>query len=835
MHPSGNCFLRSRALTRRYLLSLILCCVSAEVLLAQPLPFDATRLKGAAQDGAGRVWGIGQEAGLFFWADGKWQEEVLTLPGAEKNTASTGERPGPRPVSLEPNGRGDLIVIWSRSGWFTADEDDYWITKIRGETEPASAALRAHLASVNLTFDRAGVGWLTHAGPRIYRIEPDLRVTLAYTISSHQMAGTRFDLYNPVQGALDADGRVFFWGEQRSRELGTLRGLLLPSDEGFTHRPAVEGLPDRGFSVFTVCDEGRAWAALPERDPDAGLYELDLNQLTAKKLPEPEPKAFAHLSEIIPRGEDRYVVSRDSSIWPGSAALWRWRAGKWQKAIAPLDPGRFHDVYRLTRPLLPAPGGLWMGTGGNGLLWVPHAWEQPALIFDWRKGQPLETVHRIFPLSSGEMLMVGFGHGTAYARADDLLKNRLVSPRLVDIWKTEGNLQRDAQGGLWTLSGTAAGERTLGRWDGARWRQYPLPRELQKDDLGYSIGIDSLGRLWVPYRERRWFSDQQKLELKVKVTVFAPTEGSWVIFHSLEEAFTDLIRQDARFRVDLPGQHQPAFGPRGTICFLGMDWIQRDNFVHFYDGECWRRWDLPTVGIARPGSIGQPFFTSSGNLAINVIRSNQRPPGLGTQEFTGQKWVSVPYESAGIRDPIKCWKAMGGMPGAGMPAQSRDARVGVWKAQHQQLFQSGAGVTAPQFEVAHVHPFIGARQVDQIWMDAKGNIVLRTSLPAGNLSGARQYVVLAPKESMRNTRLDLVKLDARGAELQFNPAPTEAFAEASFTAVELLDDQIILRWSGGGILQSAEQLEGPWTDLPGADSPRAIPLSKPAEFYRIRR
>jgi hypothetical protein len=55
----------------------------------------------------------------------------------------------------------------------------------------------------------------------------------------------------------------------------------------------------------------------------------------------------------------------------------------------------------------------------------------------------------------------------------------------------------------------------------------------------------------------------------------------------------------------------------------------------------------------------------------------------------------------------------------------------------------------------------------------------------------------------------------------------------AFTAVELQDGQIILRWPSPGILQSAEQLDGPWTDIPEATSPYGVSITKPAEFYRI--
>jgi hypothetical protein len=44
-----------------------------------------------------------------------------------------------------------------------------------------------------------------------------------------------------------------------------------------------------------------------------------------------------------------------------------------------------------------------------------------------------------------------------------------------------------------------------------------------------------------------------------------------------------------------------------------------------------------------------------------------------------------------------------------------------------------------------------------------------------------------------------------------------------------------LTWSGGGTLQAAPVVTGPYTNLPGASSPYTItPLTGPSRFYRVR-
>lgn len=47
-------------------------------------------------------------------------------------------------------------------------------------------------------------------------------------------------------------------------------------------------------------------------------------------------------------------------------------------------------------------------------------------------------------------------------------------------------------------------------------------------------------------------------------------------------------------------------------------------------------------------------------------------------------------------------------------------------------------------------------------------------------------------------------------------------------------NSIVLTWTGGGVLESAVQLTGPWTLVAGASSPRTEPIAESIRFYRIR-
>jgi len=45
---------------------------------------------------------------------------------------------------------------------------------------------------------------------------------------------------------------------------------------------------------------------------------------------------------------------------------------------------------------------------------------------------------------------------------------------------------------------------------------------------------------------------------------------------------------------------------------------------------------------------------------------------------------------------------------------------------------------------------------------------------------------------------------------------------------------VIVSWTEPGVLQEAEKVTGPWNDVAGAGSPRAVAPDSRAMFYRVR-
>lgn len=58
--------------------------------------------------------------------------------------------------------------------------------------------------------------------------------------------------------------------------------------------------------------------------------------------------------------------------------------------------------------------------------------------------------------------------------------------------------------------------------------------------------------------------------------------------------------------------------------------------------------------------------------------------------------------------------------------------------------------------------------------------------------------------------------------------------EAEFTSATVSGGNLTLEWTGGGTLQTAPAVTGPWTDVAGATSPYSTPANAAAAFYQVK-
>jgi hypothetical protein len=103
--------------------------------------------------------------------------------------------------------------------------------------------------------------------------------------------------------------------------------------------------------------------------------------------------------------------------------------------------------------------------------------------------------------------------------------------------------------------------------------------------------------------------------------------------------------------------------------------------------------------------------------------------------------------------------------------------------------------------------------------------------PAKDTAGAKVVANLKGTQTFRFT-MDSGDFD------YFVLVPVGAYEEggAQFTKVQKnADGTITVEWTGGGTLQTATAVNGPWTDVPGATSPVTVSPTGAALFGRIRK
>jgi hypothetical protein len=101
--------------------------------------------------------------------------------------------------------------------------------------------------------------------------------------------------------------------------------------------------------------------------------------------------------------------------------------------------------------------------------------------------------------------------------------------------------------------------------------------------------------------------------------------------------------------------------------------------------------------------------------------------------------------------------------------------------------------------------------------------------------GSLAVVNLGGEKTLRFTSMPGANLDLD--YLMFIPAVGGAVTPggAKFTkSTRNANGSITIEWTGGGTLQAAPAVTGPWQDVPGAASPYTYTPSGPALFGRIK-
>ena len=106
-----------------------------------------------------------------------------------------------------------------------------------------------------------------------------------------------------------------------------------------------------------------------------------------------------------------------------------------------------------------------------------------------------------------------------------------------------------------------------------------------------------------------------------------------------------------------------------------------------------------------------------------------------------------------------------------------------------------------------------------------------TTLAFSNTKSYTSYKVVFP------TVVDAAKANSmQVAEVALHGTASGGGAAPRFTGIKAnADGTVTITWTGAGVLQSANSLSGPWTDVAGATSPLTVPANQAAQFARIRK
>jgi hypothetical protein len=212
------------------------------------------------------------------------------------------------------------------------------------------------------------------------------------------------------------------------------------------------------------------------------------------------------------------------------------------------------------------------------------------------------------------------------------------------------------------------------------------------------------------------------------------------------------------------------------------------------------------------GNAGQPYRTDTAVAAGKGPNGGSRNRGL----FDVDVNYSVGWNDPGdwqnytrtFPTPAKKYSVYGFASSGGSPIQFTldevTAGVGTETQTLKPLADLKPGRATAGWDNLELFQFTNPGTQDAAVLELGGKKTLRLTLPAGN--GDIDFIA-------------------------FIPAPDAA---PKFTSiVRNANGSLTLTWTGGGKLQSAASLKGPWTDVAGAASPLTLTPNADAQFARI--
>lgn len=729
----------------------------------------------AAQDGTGAVWAYPAQLQrrLLRWQGRQWRWQPLP----RQNAWVMGIGPGAdRGIVVNWNLAGEHLLIWRRGN----------VSLTLGHL-PAACDLRSTFVAGAATYAIcAGQGGCCFQQPpkgdrsiNIYRLNFVSPPQLAAKLSADDMypfplVSGRLPSFIRLHVTRAGDGSVWLWAGMPGWRPGAaqLRGFLILRHGKFTRYAKLPGLPNGRFSCVGAWDRRHLAVAML----GGGLYRLNLTSLRARPLLSPRPGALRFVQKIWRVRGAHYVIaatpgriSFENTAHRLKGILWRATNGplgpQWQPILSGLDEAvPIRILHR--RPELAGPRGIWLGSFGTGLWFLPrHA--APRLL-NWRSGLPLATVNELFRLPSRHFLAIDNNTGHAYRFSDRLEAQAAKAPKLlpasasaviaspIQVLNPIRALEPDRRGHVWGM--LAAHDRSLAEWTGRRWLQHPLPPAVSARWIS-SLDLDRQGRVWL-------FPDCRLGPM----AIYHPRTGKWQSFGGYRTALQTV---PGRVRMLHPrdDRARPIYGPRHQIAFIGLC-----LGINYFDGSTWHLWnrqDLPGDGLP----FGGPFFDAAGHLAVDLRTVRRQTPNsriVAAQASTWEwrpnvGWMRIAYQKPSpVGSPVIRPSPLLPPPSGcqtPIPVSLVHDQFGRawWTTVSGSVYVGFPGHCRRLFSAAQRQPFIDGRKLVRVFMDARGRAFLET-LGAG----VGEYVILSPRTRLPRGRLRLASIGKDGMRARFS-------------------------------------------------------------------
>jgi hypothetical protein len=724
------------------------------------------RTLSARYDSEGVLWGIvlqGKNHYVAYWTEAGWQtaqvaitEDDLAPDGFDDDVA-----PGVYPVLFLPRlvrgPDGTVIAIPE-----TFHEVSLQLRGTRYRWHPAVNEQRP----CHIYRDASGEAWLVSGTARDFFIEGPQQYQPLMVVDQdddeylQHLTSALHGIGLPATSLIeDALGR-FWYSFEGMADIGELNGMecLLIFDPNFSARDPIS--PESGAGLpHTVIYDGEKGHYLPNRenwnDPWHQGYTCFMYELSARTIlmGYSYQESFQEIDTIAMIGrpllpEDTPRSTSMASIYPAqdrlygvaSGQLWmQEHGGAWRRMEEMIDAGKnpFAFELGLLRPGLRTQKGLWIGTSGNGVVFVSKGSDTPEQ-FNWERGFPIATTEVIAKLPNGKLLFAGPDCTDFIVAEDELLSTPARSGDRFVLQEWEGSLIQDNGGNVWRRQNRP--EYNFTRWEGEDWRSFKTPAGKDLAD-GSVFAFDTTNRLW----SCKQYVEEIDYAFKTvgaapPVTIFTPPDigvtsnGKFKEYPSFDDALLSEwpVAWEGRLAEDLLTFSTMVAGPGKTFAFCNED------FLVYFDGDEWHNWTWKELMGEENPQGPRCCFDSHGTLY--ATRPARQSGGAWEEAQVWRLLANGSWQNMGEQGEAcspssyrRYWHRSGREP-------VRDFLGTTW-VQRETLYREGMGLSLPVLPEAAPSPLNAGQSLRQVFLTRDGGYFFEVQIPG---KGGAQHFFLPP-------------------------------------------------------------------------------------------